>query len=67
MPLSPAHATRLLARVSEGDHGAADELLPLIYGELRRIAGERMGHERANHTLQPTELVNEVWLRVFWQ
>jgi RNA polymerase sigma factor (TIGR02999 family) len=40
------------------------ELFPLIYGELRRIARRHLGRERANHTLQPTALVNEAWLRM---
>ena len=40
------------------------ELFPLIYGELRRVAGRYLGKERRNHTLQPTALVNEAWLRL---
>jgi RNA polymerase sigma-70 factor, ECF subfamily len=40
------------------------ELFPVIYGELRRLAGRYLGRERANHTLQPTALVNEAWLRL---
>jgi RNA polymerase sigma factor (TIGR02999 family) len=40
------------------------ELFPLMYGELRRIAGRYLGRERVNHTLQPTALVNEAWLRL---
>lgn len=44
--------------------GPADELFPLMYGELRRVAGRYLGRERANHTLQPTALVNEAWLRM---
>jgi len=40
------------------------ELFPLMYGELRRIAAKHLGRERSNHTLQPTALVNEVWLRL---
>jgi len=42
----------------------ASELFPLIYGELRRVAGRYLGRERRNHTLQPTALVNEAWLRL---
>lgn len=41
-----------------------EELYPLLYGELRRVAGRYLGRERANHTLQPTALVNEAWLRL---
>ena len=40
------------------------ELFPLMYSELRRVAGRYLGRERANHTLQPTALVNEAWLRL---
>src|SRR5689334_22108537 len=42
----------------------ANELFPLMYGELRRVAGRYLGRERINHTLQPTALVNEAWLRM---
>lgn len=41
-----------------------NDLFPLMYGELRRVAGRYLGRERANHTLQPTALVNEAWLRL---
>ena len=43
---------------------SADDLFPVIYGELRRVAGRYLGRERINHTLQPTALVNEAWLRM---
>lgn len=56
--------TRLLNRVGEGDPGARERLLARIYGELRELAGARMRGERQRHTLQPTELVNEAWLRL---
>lgn len=42
----------------------APDLFPLMYGELRRVAGRYLGRERVNHTLQPTALVNEAWLRM---
>lgn len=42
----------------------ADELFPVMYGELRKVAGRYLGRERANHTLQPTALVNEAWLKL---
>jgi RNA polymerase sigma factor (TIGR02999 family) len=42
----------------------ANELFPQMYGELRRVAGRYLGRERINHTLQPTALVNEAWLRM---
>ena len=43
---------------------ANNELFPLMYGELRRVAGRYLGRERQNHTLQPTALVNEAWLKL---
>ena len=43
---------------------SSDELFPLIYGELRKVAQRYLGRERRNHTLQPTALVNEAWLRL---
>lgn len=46
------------------EEGAAEKLLPLVYAELRRLAGGRMAHELAGHTLQPTALVHEAWLRL---
>ncbi|QDV07355.1 ECF sigma factor [Planctomycetes bacterium Poly30] len=57
-------ALDLLTRVQNGDAGAAAELLPILYGELKRIARENMGRERVGHTLQPTALVHEAWMRI---
>jgi RNA polymerase sigma factor (TIGR02999 family) len=57
--------TRLLRRAREGDQGARDELMPLVYQELRRIARLHMRGQRPGHTLQPTALVNEAFLKVF--
>jgi len=59
-----SQATLLLRRYGEGDRAAADALLDLLYGELRRIAGAHLRQERADHTLQPTALVHEAWLRL---
>ncbi len=56
--------TALLADWSRGDHTALEQLLPLVYSELRRIAARQLRSERANHTLQPTALVHEVYLRL---
>jgi RNA polymerase sigma factor (TIGR02999 family) len=56
--------TLVLEAVSKGDNQAAEELLPLVYGELRRLAAARMAQEAAGHTLQPTALVHEAWLRL---
>ena len=56
--------TQILERVEHGDSGATAELLPLVYDELRRLAAQKMVHEAAGHTLQPTALVHEAWLRL---
>jgi RNA polymerase sigma factor (TIGR02999 family) len=56
--------TRILDRVQHGDPKAAEELLPLVYEELRRLATQRMAREAAGQTLQPTALVHEAWLRL---
>ena len=56
--------TQLLARWREGDRGALDTLAPLVQRELRRIADGYLRSERGGHTLQPTALVNEAWLRL---
>lgn len=57
-------ATLLLTAVEEGDPAAAEKLLVLVYGELRRLATFRMAKEPAGQTLQPTALVHEAWLRL---
>ena len=59
-----SEATRLLQAITSGDPHAAEELLPLVYAELRRLAAARMMREPAGHTLQPTALVHEAWLRL---
>ncbi len=56
--------TALLADWSRGDRTALDQLLPLVYAELRRIAARQLRNERVGHTLQPTALVHEVYLRI---
>jgi RNA polymerase sigma factor (TIGR02999 family) len=56
--------TLLLHAISQGDGGAAEELLPLVYDELRRLAAARMAMESEAQTLQPTALVHEAWLRL---
>lgn len=63
MGLSSNEATQLLQRIHEGDVEARDQLLGLLYDELRGLAGSLLARERKDHTLQPTELVHEVWLR----
>lgn len=54
--------TQLLHKASEGSKTALDELLPLVYDELKRIASKQLSSERSNHTLQATALVNEAYL-----
>ncbi len=56
--------TRILVAIKEGDQKAAGELLPLVYQELRKLAGSKMAMESRGHTLQPTALVHEAWLRL---
>lgn len=56
--------TDILERVGQGDPKAADELLPLVYEELRKLATSRMARETPGHTLQPTALVHEAWMRL---
>jgi RNA polymerase sigma factor (TIGR02999 family) len=56
--------TRILQSIEGGDKRAAEELLPLVYEELRKLAGSKMAHETPGQTLQPTALVHEAWLRL---
>jgi RNA polymerase sigma factor (TIGR02999 family) len=56
--------THILGRVERGDPKAAAELLPIVYQELRLLAAQKMAHEAAGHTLQPTALVHEAWMRL---
>ncbi len=56
--------TRILDALGRGDSKAAEELLPLVYEELRRLASQKMAGESPGHTLQPTALVHEAWLRL---
>jgi RNA polymerase sigma factor (TIGR02999 family) len=59
-----ANVTRILEAVAAGDPPAADELLPVVYVELRKLAAARMAAERADHTLDATALVHEAYLRL---
>jgi RNA polymerase sigma factor (TIGR02999 family) len=61
---APQDVTRVLQAAGEGDRSAASELLPLVYDELRRLAHQRMAAEPAGHTLQPTALVHEAYIRL---
>jgi RNA polymerase sigma factor (TIGR02999 family) len=56
--------TRILSSIELGEPHAAEQLLPLVYNELRRLAGEKMAHERPGQTLQATALVHEAYLRL---
>lgn len=56
--------TRILEAIGADDPQAAEQLLPLVYGELRRLAGQRLAREAPGHTLQPTALVHEAYLRL---
>ena len=59
-----SEVTRILREARQGDARAASELLPLVYDELRRLAAHKMANEAPGHTLQPTALVHEAWLRL---
>ena len=56
--------TRILDAIEHGDPHAADQLLPLVYDELRRLAAQKLAREAPGQTLQPTALVHEAWLRL---
>src|SRR5687767_1491163 len=62
--LSQERVSRLLAAWASGDPAAREQLVPIVYQELRRLAHHHMRRERAGHTLQTTALVNEVYLRL---
>lgn len=61
---SPQNVTQLLVDWSNGNRGALDELMPAVYTELRRVADGFLRRERFDHTLQPTALVHEAYLRL---
>src|SRR5690349_5981618 len=56
--------TRVLSAIEQGDPGAAEQLLPLVYEELRRLAAQKLAQERPGQTLQATALVHEAYLRL---
>jgi RNA polymerase sigma-70 factor, ECF subfamily len=64
IPPPPDEVTQLLRAWGDGDHGALDRLMPRVYDELRRVASRYLRHERPDHTLQPTALVHEAYLRL---
>ena len=59
-----SEVTRILAAIEQGDVRAADELLPLVYQELRRLAAQKLSHEAPGQTLQATALVHEAYIRL---
>jgi RNA polymerase sigma factor (TIGR02999 family) len=59
-----SEVTRILSAIEQGDPSAAEQLLPLVYDELRKLAAEKMAHERPGHTLEATALVHEAYLRL---
>lgn len=61
---TPVGITQLLIRWNNGDQLALEKLMPLVYGELRRLASNYLRRERQGHTLQPTALVNEAYIRL---
>jgi RNA polymerase sigma factor (TIGR02999 family) len=64
MHLAMEEVTRILSEIDGGDAHAADQLLPLVYDELRRLASQKLGHEKAGQTLNGTALVHEAYLRL---
>ena len=64
MSPNPATLTLYLERLRRVDTAAIGEMLPLVYDDLRRIAGQLLRGQRADHTLQPTALVHEAWLKI---
>ena len=62
--MNPGDITVILQRIERGEEQAAERLLPLVYDQLRQLAAARMSHESAGHTLQPTALVHEAWIRL---
>ena len=66
-PPSPSEVTQLLKDWSSGDPEALDRLIPIVYAELRGVAARYLRRERRDHTLQPTALVNEAYLRLIDQ
>jgi len=58
------HVTRILEQIESGDPSAAEQLLPLVYNDLRRLAARELKREPSGNTLQPTALVHETYLRL---
>jgi RNA polymerase sigma factor (TIGR02999 family) len=67
MQTPPNEITQLLRKWSDGDRDALDQLMPVVYQELRKLASSYLRDERPDHTLQPTALINEAYLRLVKQ
>src|SRR5262245_36596247 len=67
MRTPPSEITQLLRKWSEGDRAALDQLMPIVYQELRKLANSYLRGERSDHTLQPTALINEAYIRLVKQ
>jgi RNA polymerase sigma factor (TIGR02999 family) len=67
MVTNPGEVSQLLGRIKDGDRSAEDRLFALLYSDLRRMAAHQLRRERSDHTLQPTALVHEVYVKVFGQ
>ena len=59
-----SHVTQILSQIESGDPSAADQLLPLVYEELRKLAAAKLSHEKPGQTLQATALVHEAYIRL---
>jgi RNA polymerase sigma factor (TIGR02999 family) len=59
-----SNVTQILSQIEQGDAAAADQLLPLVYEELRQLAAAKLAHEKSAQTLQATDLVHEAYLRL---
>ena len=64
-PSPPGEVTRMLRQWSSGDQTVVERLTPLVYDELRRLAAAYTHRERPDHTLQPTALIHEAYLRLY--
>jgi RNA polymerase sigma factor (TIGR02999 family) len=64
MLVAMSDVTRILSQIESGDPAAAEQLLPLVYDELRKLAAAKLAHEKPGQTLQPTALVHEAYLRL---
>lgn len=67
MQIPPIEITQWLRKWSEGDRAALDQLMPVVYQELRKLASSYLRDERPDHTLQPTALINEAYIRLVKQ